>query len=198
MGRLGFTFALGACLAISFSSESAALGQKSADPYPQTKESEIGGQKVKLVKTGQAVRKKLIFSVYSVACYVQEGVKVQSAKDIVDADCPKVLHLVMLRSVTGKEMGQSLLGILRQNHPSPAFDAEAKSLAEKMYAGQAELGEHLLITHIPKVGLHFQRVGGEEILIRNVAFSKALWENYFGKHNVGEDVKTGLMSLIQK
>jgi hypothetical protein len=48
------------------------------------------------------------------------------------------------------------------------------------------------------VGLHFKRVGGEETLIRDVAFSKALWENYFGKHNVSEEVKSGLLSLLEK
>ena len=136
--------------------------------------------------------------VYSVACYVQEGTKIRNAKEMVDADCAKVLHLIMLRPVTGKSMAESLFTLLRENHPAPAFASEAKALREKMISGDADLGDHFLITHVPKVGLHFQRVGGEEVLIRDVAFSKALWENYFGKHNVGEDVKNGLLSLLAK
>jgi len=198
MQRKGFAVGAGVLLALSCWVGAEALGQQGSSPSPQTKESEIGGQKVKLVKTGQAVRKKLIFSVYSVASYIQEGVKVRTAQELIDVDCPKELHLTMLRTVSGTDMADSLVSILRQNHPSPAFDAEAKALADKIRSGAANNGDHILITHIPKVGLHFKRVGGEEILIRNVAFSKAMWENYFGKHNVSEDVKSGLLSSLER
>jgi len=198
MQRKGIAVGAGVLLALSCWGAAEALGQKGSGSFPQSKESEIGGQKVKLVKTGQAVRKKLIISVYSVAGYIQEGVKVRTAQDLIDVDCPKVLHLTMLRTVSGADMAESLVSILRQNHPAPAFDAEAKALADKIRSGSAQNGDHILITHIPKVGLHFKRVGGEEILIRNVAFSKAMWENYFGKHNVGEDVKSGLLSALER
>src|SRR6478736_899645 len=125
---------LGTCALLAFGCLGAASAQeqKGAEAFPKTIEREIGGKKVKLVKTGQAVRKKLIFSVYSVACYVQEDAKIRTAKEMISADCPKVLHLIMLRDVTGKSMSESLLSILRQNHPAPAFAAEAKSLKEKL------------------------------------------------------------------
>jgi hypothetical protein len=197
MGRNRVGAFAGIVLVLLCWNRTTALAQN-GEPYPQSKVSEIGGEKVKLVKTGQAVRKKLIFSVYSVACYVPEGVKIRTAKEIVDADCPKVLHLTMLRGATGKDMAENLLAILRQNHPAPAFAKESKSLQDTMIARNADLGDQFLITHVPKVGLHFQHVGGEAIIIRDVAFSKALWENYFGKHNVGEEVKTGLLSLVTK
>jgi hypothetical protein len=198
MCHKSLTLGVGVLLALLCWRGTEALGQNGPDAFPETKESEIGGQKVRLVKTGQAVRKKLLFSVYSVAGYVQEGVKVRSAQDIIEVDCPKVLHLTMLRSVSGTDMAESLLTVLRQNHPAPAFTAEAKALTDKMRSGTAQNGDHILIAHVPKVGLHFKRVGGEEILIQNVAFSKAMWESYFGKHNVSEDVKSGLLSSLKK
>jgi hypothetical protein len=196
MRRYRFAMGAGLVLVLSCWNGLEALGQSGSDAYPQVKESEIGGQKVKLVKTGQAVRKKLIFSVYSIASYVQEGVKVRTGQDLIDADCPKVLHLTMLRNVSGSDMSESLMSILRQNHPAPEFNAEAKSIADLMRSSTAQTGNHILITHVPQVGMHFKRIGGEELLIRNVAFSKAMWENYFGKHNVGEDVKSGLLSSL--
>jgi hypothetical protein len=185
-------------LALLYLCDVNAHAQKGADPHPHRKESDIGGQKVKLVKTGQAIRKKAIFNVYSVACYVEEGAKIRTAKEMVDADCPKMLHLVMLRAVTGKSMSESLVSILRQNHPAPAFAKELQALREKMITADANLGDHVLIIHVPKVGLKFQRVGDDEVVIRDVAFSKALWENYFGKHNLGDEVKNGLLSLVAK
>ena len=198
MLRNGLVSCAGVVLVILCCSQAVAQPQKGTEPYPHKKESEIGGQKVTLVKTGQAIRKKTIFNVYSVACYVQEGTKIRTAKEMVDADCSKVLHLIMLRTVTGKSMSESLVTILRQNHPAPAFAREVQALREKMITADANLGDHFLITHVPKVGLHFKHVGGEDIVIRDVAFSRAMWENYFGKHNVGEEVKTGLLSLLAK
>jgi hypothetical protein len=194
----GFAVGVGLFLALSCWSGAEAFAQNGSAAFPPTREIEIGGQKVRLVKTGQAVRKKLVFSVYSVASYVQEDVTVRNAQELIDVDCPKVLHLIMLRTVSGADMADSLLSILRQNHPAPAFAGEARALADKMRSSTAQNGDHILITHIPKVGLHFKHVGGEEILIRNAAFSRAMWECYFGKHNVGEDVKRGLLSSLEK
>jgi hypothetical protein len=31
-----------------------------------------------------------------------------------------------------------------------------------------------------------------------VEFSQAVWENFFGKHNVGEDIKQALLSRLPK
>ena len=62
MQRKDFTLAAGVVLVLLCWGQATAQDKKGADPYPQSKESEIGGQKVKLVKTGQAIRKKTIFN----------------------------------------------------------------------------------------------------------------------------------------
>ena len=46
-----------------------------------------------------AVRTKAIFKIYTVDSYMEEGLKVHSAADMVEADGLKELHLVMLRGV---------------------------------------------------------------------------------------------------
>jgi hypothetical protein len=170
-----------------------ALGQE----FLQAKQADIGGKRVNLVMTGQAVRKKAFFSVYAIAGYVEQGAKVRTAQELVDADCPKMLHLVMLRTVSGADMADALLAILRQNHPAPAFAQESRMVADLMRSGAAQSGDHILVTHIPQVGMQFERVGGEKVLIRNIAFSKAMWENYLGRYNVSEDVKRGLTSGLR-
>jgi len=39
-----------------------------------------------------------------------------------------------------------------------------------------------------------RREGKEEVLIRNVEFSRAVWNNYFGENNCSEVVKRALVS----
>src|SRR5690242_8417239 len=72
--------------------------------YPTLIESPISNKPVKLVLTGTAMRKKLLFNVYTVGSYVQEGTQVHSADDLASADVPKQLHLVMERDMDGKTM----------------------------------------------------------------------------------------------
>jgi len=173
------------------------LGRADAGGFPTSIEKEIGAMTVKLALTGTAVRKKGIFAVYSVASYLLEGAKVRSAEELAGADVPKQLHLVMIRSVSGQEMGSTFLAVFRQNHPEPAFKEEAQTLADLLRASTAQRGDNIFITHVPKVGLHCRRAGGEEILIKNVDFSKAVWDNYFGKRSISEDVKRGLTSRLR-
>src|SRR5262245_38951647 len=70
-------------------------------------ERKIDGHTVRMMLTGSAVRTKAIFKVYSIDSYMEEGVKVRTADDMIQTDRPKQLHLVMLRSVGGAEMADA-------------------------------------------------------------------------------------------
>ena len=159
-------------------------------------EKKIGEQTVRLQLTGSAVRTKSIFKVYTIDSYVEAGVKVRTAEELMDADAPKLLHLVMLRNVSGPEMSDAFVSLLRANHPEPAFEDEVKSVATLLRNRNVHKGDEIWFSHIPKVGIQCHL--GEDMthLVRNVAFSKAVWGNYFGKHNVGEHVKKGLLSRL--
>src|SRR5207249_3415452 len=122
--------------------------------------------------------------------------KVRTAEELAASDAAKRLHLVFLRSVGGREMAQTFRAVLRQNYPEPAFADEVKQLSDLFERTSAQRGDQVLITHIPKVGLHCRRVDREELLIKNVDFSRAVWENYFGKRNGSEAVKQGLLSEL--
>jgi hypothetical protein len=95
-------------------------------------------------------------------------------------------------------MADAFRRILRQNYPEPAFAEEVKTLTKLFEKATARRGDHVWITHIPKVGLHCRREGKEELLIRNVEFSKAVWNNYLGENNCGEAVKRGLVSELRR
>ena len=165
--------------------------------FPRAFETQIGAAEVKLIRTGTAIRVKGIFKVYAVASYLEEGARVRSAAELVDADRPKQLQLVFLREVSGRDMAETFRAVLRQNHPAPAFVDEVDEVMRLFQKTAAGRGDRVVISHIPKVGLHCRRQGKEEVLIKNVAFSKAVWENYLGKKNVGNDVKRGLISELR-
>jgi hypothetical protein len=163
-----------------------------------TIECQIGDRIFKMRLTGSAIRTKSIFKIYAVDSYVERGLKVRSAQDMIAADQPKQLHLVMLRDVAGPNMADAFTTVLRSNHPEPEFDKEVNTVANILRSQTALKGEEIWFTHIPKVGFQCKTSGGKTHLVANVEFSKAVWENYFGKHNVGEKVKQGLLSRLEK
>jgi hypothetical protein len=157
---------------------------------------QIGGKEVKMVPTGSGVRTKGIFKVYNITSYIEQGTKVATAEQLAAADCPKQLHMEMLLSVSGADMAEAFTKLFRLNYPAPAFEDEVLAFSVLLRGRAANRGDHVWLTHVPGVGLHYRHVGHPEKLIRNVEFSKAFWNNYLGKHNVGEAVKKGLVSKL--
>jgi hypothetical protein len=142
------------------------------------------------------VRRRGIIRVYAMASYVDAGAKFKTAEELAGADSPKMLRLFFLRNVGGEEMAQSFKTVFRLNYPEPKFADEVKTLTELFRKTTAQRGDEVSITHIPKVGLQCRRGDKEEVLIKNVDFAQAVWDNYFGRYNVGDDVKRGLVSEL--
>ena len=166
----------------------------SSTQFPTAKDATIDGKPVSLVLTGCALRQKYFFNVYSVASYVQDGVKVRSPEELAAADCPKRLELVMERTVEGKEMAEAFRAAIRQNYPSPAFDREVGDLVQFLQGQTAQKGDHIVLTHVPGVGLDCDLGGRAAATIKNAQFSRAVWDIYLGQNNLGEDIKKGLVS----
>ena len=146
--------------------------------------------------TGAAVRTKLIINVYTVASYLQEGVKVTSADELAAVDCAKRLHLVMERTVDGKDLAEAFRAAVRLNHPEPAFTDEVTTLVRFMRSTSVRKGDHILLTHVPGIGLHCSMAGKADFLVKNVRFARAVWDVYLGKNNVGEQIKKGLVARL--
>jgi selenophosphate synthase len=168
----------------------------SGTQYASTFETSVGGKPVKLALTGTAMRTKLIVNVYALGSYVQQGAAVKSAEQLADADVAKRLHLIMERSVDGKDLAEAFRSALRASHPEPEFNEEVTSLVQYMRATTAKKGENIYLTHVPGIGLQINVGGKADFLIRNVAFSKAVWGIYLGKKNIGEAIKKGLTSRL--
>jgi hypothetical protein len=155
----------------------------------------VNDKPVKMVLTGTALRQKVFVNIYALASYVEEGANVKTADDLAAADCTKQLHLVMERTVAGPDMAEAFRSAIRLNHPAPNFADEVQMLVEKLQGATAVKGDHIYLTHLPGVGLQV-KMGRQEFIIRNPEFTRAVWDIYLGKNNIGEGIKKGLTSRL--
>jgi hypothetical protein len=168
----------------------------SSTKYPSEIEAAVGGKNVKMVLTGAAMRTRFLVNVYTIGSYVEKGAPVNSAQTLVAADCAKRLHLVMERTVDGKDMAEAFRAAIRMNHREPAFNDEVNTLVQFMRSTSARKDDHILLTHVPGIGLHCSMAGKADFLIKNVQFAHAVWEIYLGNHNLGEGIKKALVSRM--
>ncbi|MCY2971720.1 MAG: chalcone isomerase family protein [Planctomycetota bacterium] len=127
---------------------------------------------------------------------MQEGVKPKSSAELINADIYKQLNLVMERQVDGREMAASFKASVLLNHKEEEFPEELTLLDNLFKEIKVVKGDQVKLTHIPGVGIHCQVVDKIEVTIKSVAFSKAIWEIYFGKNNLGESIKKSLLSKL--
>jgi hypothetical protein len=194
--RLILTVAvLGLSAAAAWAAEMVGV-EGSTTQFPATIESPINNKKVQLILTGTALRTKYFFSVYSIGSYVEQGHGIHTAEDLVGADVPKQLHLVMERDVDGKSMATAFREAVRLNYPAPAFNSELDKLSEVLQTMALRKGDHVWLSHVPGLGFHARVAGQKEMLIPNPSFSRAIWEIYLGKNNLGEPIKEGLLSRL--
>jgi hypothetical protein len=166
--------------------------------YPATIKGPLGNQVVEMKLTGVGLRTKYFFKVYTIGSYVHKDADVHTASQLASVNVAKRLHLVFVRDVSGKDMADGMRTAIRQNYPAPAFAKEIRELRGHMEGHQGNKGDHVVITHIPGVGLHVFLVGKTQFFITNPRFSKAIWDIYLGPRNLGEDIKRGLVSRLGK
>ena len=142
-------------------------------------------------------RQKLFFNVYTLGSYVVEGAAVHTAEDVAGLDQPKQLHLVMERDVAGGDIAEAFSVAIRQNYPTPNFNEEVNRLVEVMREIEFKKGDNVYLTHQPGIGLRCQVIGKGDFTIENPDFSRAMWDIYLGKNNIGEGIKKGLVSRLK-
>ena len=134
----------------------------------------------------------------TIGSYVDGRVKLRSAQELADVNAVKQLHLVMKRSLTGKQLADAFAEAVQMNYPSPTFDAELKMLTDQLNAiPKVDEGHQVRLTHLPGVGFYGDLGGNHRVLIKNPAFSRAVWEIYLGKKNVDDSIKTDLTARLK-
>lgn len=159
-------------------------------------EYKVNNKSTKLNLTGVAMRSRFLVNVYAIASYVQEGTKLRSADELIKADTFKQLQLVMERQVDGRDLSASFKTAILLNHKAEEFPEELTLLDNLFKEIKVVKGDQIKLTHIPGVGVHCQIVDKIEVTIKSVEFSKAIWEIYMGKNNIGDSIKRGLVAQL--
>jgi spermidine/putrescine-binding protein len=162
--------------------------------FPAAIEVPVADKSVRLSLTGAAMRKKAFVSVYAIASYLQDGVTAKTADQLAAANGVKVLVLVMERDVAGKDMADAIRAGIRLNHPADAFAPELARIGQLLQALRLEKGNRVTLTAAPGAGLRCQVAGKADAVIGEPAFARAVWDIYLGRNNVGDAVKSGLVS----
>ena len=199
MKKLGLGAVLGAALLAplaAFAVEQ--VGVDGSDhKFDSTITETIGGQQVQMDLTGTALREKAWFNVYAIGSYVQQGATVKTAEELAAADIPKSLHLVMERGVGGKKMAGAFAEAIEANYPEPQFAEELKAFHAYFEGGSVEENDAITFINEPGVGVWCKVAAKEPLQIKNPKFSKAIWDIYFGKENIGSEIKTNLSSRLK-
>jgi hypothetical protein len=162
--------------------------------FPVAIEVQAAGQPVRLTLTGAALRKKAFITVYAVASYLQDGVPAKTADQLAAADGVKVLVLVMERDVAGRDIVDGMRSGVRLNHPADAFARELAMVEQVLRTMRLAKGDRVTLTAVPGAGLRCQVAGKADAMVGDAAFARAVWDIYLGRHNVGDAVKSGLVS----
>lgn len=159
---------------------------------------EVGDQQVDMVVTGTALREKFFVNVYAIASYVQKGSEIKNAEALAQADVPKRLHLILERDLAGEKMAEAVNESITANYSPAEFEAELKTLLDFIKADAIAKGDHVRLTHIPGKGLDCEILGknSRAIRIENMKLSRAVWDIYFGKRNIGVAIKRNLASRL--
>jgi hypothetical protein len=185
----------------------AAAGAAAADPvpvngtsvtYPQSVTVTVGDQPTRLALTGVGLRSKAIFNVYAVGSYVQDGAAARTAEDLAKTDAPRMLHLVMERTVGSADFIGAFRAAVGKTHPADAFAAEFAQLAAAVGDKAAEKGDHVTLLSSPGTGVRVRIAGKVDVTVRNPDFARALWEVYLGPKPIDEGLKKGLVSLLPR
>jgi hypothetical protein len=187
----------GLTVAVAFGAATAAemVGvDGSSARFPAAMEVQVAGQPVRLSITGAALRKKAFISVYAIASYLQDGVTAKTPEQLAAANGVKALVLVMERDVAGKDMADAIRAGIRLNHPADAFGPELARMGQLLQSMRLEKGNRVTLTAAPGAGLRCQVAGKADTMIGDPAFSRAVWDIYLGRNNLGDAIKSGLVS----
>jgi hypothetical protein len=162
--------------------------------YPTAVAGQSGDKPIRLKLTGTAMRTKWTFNVYSIASYVKEGTVVRTPEELAGAAVPKMLCLSFERSIASADLASSFREAVAMNHPAPAFKAELDALAEYFEAHPVSKGKSIWLSSDPVAGFRCQLRDAPALTLPNDKFARAVWEVYLGRNNLGEAIKTGLIS----
>lgn len=167
------------------------------DIFPVAVSAEIAGKKAEMKLTGHAVRKAFGLRFYKIGSYCCDTIAPINVDELAAADVPKQLLLVIERDVSEAVLARSFRETFEKNDPDSKFAAEIQTMLDYMSSSPLKIGEHVVITHLPKSGVSVRGRNQEPITVSNPAFATVVWNVYMGPKGVSKELRTGLGSRLK-
>jgi hypothetical protein len=180
------TIALSSCLLLAVCAAALAV-QVSGVDVPDT--ASVDGKTLKL--NGAGLRKKAIFKVYVAGLYVETPAR--DAAALLSSNQIKSMHLRMMRSLKGKQIGESIEEGFARN--SKAQQDKLKDRLAKFTAmiPDVEEGDDIVMTWVPDHGTKVTVRGTDRGTIEGRDFADALFAVWLGPDPVQDDLKKALV-----
>ena len=154
----------------------------------------VAGKDLKL--NGAGVRVRAIFKVYVMGLYLQD--KKKTAADVLAADGPRRFTLVMLRDVSGSDLGEAFMSGLNKNSDKAEKSKIVNQIAKfgEMFATVETIkkGDVLTSDWVPGSGTLMQ-LNGKPMAdpLPDVAFYNAILKIWLGEKPADSSLKPALL-----
>jgi len=138
---------------------------------------------------GKSTHTEFFVELYEVTHYLQRGHSLSKIEDIPDADIYKKLIFKLTHNTSAKII---ITVIEKYTNKSEKYNKEIAELEKLFTENNLEKGQIISVTHIPKVGIICQVKNGDNVLIKNEEFGKAIWRMFFGEKCLDDNVKKEL------
>ena len=147
------------------------------------------GKTLKL--NGAGLRKKAIFKVYVGALYVENPT--HDAAALLSSNQIKSMRLRMMRSVKGKQIGESIEEGFARNSKAQLDKLKDRLAKFTAMVPDVEEGDDIVMTWVPDQGTRVSVRGTDRGVIEGRDFADALFAVWLGPDPVQDDLKKALV-----
>ncbi len=161
----------------------------SASGFPEIIVIDQDNQSLSLSLTGLTIRKKFFLDIYSMAHYIEE-IPVAASDDIyseiLQQPSTKQISMVFMRSLTAKQIQQSLMTGLKANCSEKQFQQIQTDIDVFMQAiyEDVDKNDNFVIRWYPDGTMVSLFQGRQISAIKNDVFARTLWSIWFGSESV--------------
>lgn len=191
----GFFVTLLSCLSLTLNAD--ITDKATGVTFPSSVTFDYSGKSYDLDVTGVATRKKLIIKVYSIAHYLQKGVKGDPLQEIMSDKNAKQFTIKWVYATTKDKIRgayeESLQKVFSQEQYSKLQPEIQKFL--QYFNQDSKKGDEYILRWIPGGHLEVVLNGNKAGAIDNADFVKGIWNIWLGQNSVVD--RSQLLSLVR-
>ncbi len=153
-----------------------------------------------LKATGVGIREKTIFkvNVYVIVSYIDSAVTLHGdlGEAIINLDAAKRLQMDLVRSFSREKLINAFREVIEKNYTDTAPFAADMDTFFAYWDRDARDKDQIIFQYLPGQGLTTSLNGEVKGVIKNFAFTEALWTVWFGEKPASDGLKRDLLAEI--